>query len=290
MNFKGTALPRSAGIERKIAERLGCSEAVIRAVLAVEAAGHGFLRDGRPKILFERHKFHQFTGGKHSSAFPSISSPTPGGYAGGALEYTRLETAYALAPEAALRATSWGLPQIMGFNHGLAGFESIQAMVEAFKAGEDEQLLAFATFIENVGLADELRNLEWKEFARQYNGPAHKDYDKKLISAYTRELAKANDRAADWAEIQAQLNALGFGPLVVDGFFGPKTEAALRAFQAERGLPVTGGLTPQTEEALFEGGILELTTPAPPSKAPLIVGGVALAALVALGAILVFGG
>lgn len=56
------------------------------------------------------------------------------------------------------------------------------------------------------------------------------------------------------ARIQRQLNALGIArpPLSVDGDFGPKTEAAVKAFQQQRNLsPVTGVVGPRTWRALF---------------------------------------
>jgi His-Xaa-Ser repeat protein HxsA len=50
--------------------------------------------------------------------------------------------------------------------------------------------------------------------------------------------------------VQAALMGRGFfeGPL--DGTVGPKTRAALRAFQQSIGLTVTGTITPQTLDAL----------------------------------------
>ena len=50
--------------------------------------------------------------------------------------------------------------------------------------------------------------------------------------------------------IQRRLNALGFGPLVTDGIFGPATDAAVRAFQQAKGLAADGVVGPQTQAAL----------------------------------------
>jgi peptidoglycan hydrolase-like protein with peptidoglycan-binding domain len=54
----------------------------------------------------------------------------------------------------------------------------------------------------------------------------------------------------DIRRIQRRLLRLGFGPLDVDGIFGPDTDAAVRRFQAARGLDVDGIVGPRTREAL----------------------------------------
>jgi len=55
--------------------------------------------------------------------------------------------------------------------------------------------------------------------------------------------------------LQQRLNAAGATPaLAADGKFGPKTEAALRAFQGSRGLPVDGKLNQATLAALGTTG------------------------------------
>jgi len=46
--------------------------------------------------------------------------------------------------------------------------------------------------------------------------------------------------------LQKRLLALGFAPGPVDGDFGPKTEAAVRAFQQSKGFTVDGIVGPQT--------------------------------------------
>lgn len=51
-------------------------------------------------------------------------------------------------------------------------------------------------------------------------------------------------------ELQSRLNALGYGPLTVDGINGPKTQRAVRQFQAAQGLAVDGRAGPNTWEAL----------------------------------------
>jgi Putative peptidoglycan binding domain len=53
------------------------------------------------------------------------------------------------------------------------------------------------------------------------------------------------------ADIQQRLVELGYDAGAADGLLGPKTGAALRAFQSDRGLPVTGRPDDTTLRALF---------------------------------------
>lgn len=171
------------------AKELGVEVATIKAVASVESAGSGFDPDGRVKILFERHKFHTFTRGQFDKSHPAISSSSAGGYgAAGAHQWKRFNEAFELDPDAAMRATSWGKFQIMGFNCEAAGYSSVGEFVEAMKVDEDTQLKAFVKVIKSWGLAGELRQHDWAGFARQYNGGAYKKnkYDTKLAAAYER--------------------------------------------------------------------------------------------------------
>jgi hypothetical protein len=87
---------------------------------------------------------------------------------------------------AALMSASWGKFQIMGFNHSMVGFDTVQAFVASMEQGEPEQLQAFVRFVRTAGLTPSLRRLDWAGFAHGYNGPdyASNDYDGKLALAY----------------------------------------------------------------------------------------------------------
>jgi len=63
--------------------------------------------------------------------------------------------------------------------------------------------------------------------------------------------APAQTAPWDIKAIQNRLVDLGYGVGEVDGLLGPRTRAALRAFQGDRGLPVTGLPDGTTQDALF---------------------------------------
>jgi hypothetical protein len=76
----------------------------------------------------------------------------------------------------------------MGFNFALCAFSTVHEFVAAMSASERDQLFAFVQFVSSSGLADELREHRWEEFARRYNGPAYAThgYHTKLAAAHAR--------------------------------------------------------------------------------------------------------
>jgi peptidoglycan hydrolase-like protein with peptidoglycan-binding domain len=81
-------------------------------------------------------------------------------------------------------------------------------------------------------------------------------------------VATAKPAASGTAALQARLNALGASPqLVVDGIPGPKTTAAIKAFQSSHGITPDGIAGPITLAALGMGG----ATIAAPVAAPVAV-------------------
>lgn len=254
--FKGNPVPLRDADYARAARDLGCSVAALRAVASVESAGGGFLPDGRPKILFERHVFHRRTKGRFSAAHPNISHIERGGYLGGVREYDRLRRAIALDRKAALESASWGKFQLMGFNHQAAGHSSIDGFVSAIKSGEPAQLDGFVTFIRSRGLDDELRRQDWTAFARGYNGPAFAEnaYDRRMAAAFAaftpaRPSAAPVLQLGDSGEAVSRLQSLlGLKP---DGAFGPETKTAVTSFQKARGIMPDGVVGAGTWAALL---------------------------------------
>lgn len=190
MNFKGQA-KRLDDIDLPLVGRqIGVGEDEIHAVLDVEAAGTGFDKHGRPKMLFEPHVFWKQLGAGPKRdraaaaglAYPRWKRNYPDD------SYPRLIEAMKIDEDAALRSASWGLPQMMGFNAGIVGYATAKDMVLAFLDDEETHLRALVLFIIKTGLADELKAHDWKGFARGYNGPgfAKNGYDRKLAQAFAR--------------------------------------------------------------------------------------------------------
>lgn len=193
------------------ASRLACTVAQIRAVDEVES-GSGWFQDVRsdildldgpggfidgpnlPKILFEAHIFDRQTGGKFRAVAPNLSSAkwNKALYVGGAGEWTRLYKAMQLDRHAALMSASVGRYQIMGFNHELAGYATVEAFWDAMKTTEKAHLEAFVTFIVNSKLGAKLRAIsdtpkDCEPFAGAYNGTGQ-------IEAYGAKIAKAHKK------------------------------------------------------------------------------------------------
>lgn len=251
MDFQGKGRPLSPDGMSRVCEHLDVPEPEVWAVITVETSGFGFLEDRRPQILFERHIFRRLTDGRHDAGNSDVSNRKAGGYVGGAAEYERLKKAANLDREAALKSTSWGISQVMGFNHGVAGFDDVESMVEAMIRNEDEQLLAMAKFIEGNGLARHLKHRSWASFARGYNGPDYKknDYDTRLAAAHAKYSTLMPDLSLRTA--QAALRYLGYKVGPVDGIRGRRTRSALLDFQEQNGLTVTGELDETTEQHLL---------------------------------------
>jgi hypothetical protein len=74
-----------------------------------------------------------------------------------------------LGIEPALKSASWGMDQVMEFNHELAGFKSAAQMIQAMVRSEDAQLVAMAEFLKANGLATLSRKKDWTGFAKRYS-------------------------------------------------------------------------------------------------------------------------
>ena len=178
------------------ANEAGIEPATMMAVIKVESGGSGFLNDGRPKILFEGHKFykHLKLAGedveKLAQEHPTIvyRKWTKAHYIGGAGEHDRLDKAVKIHPEAAQKSASWGLFQILGEHYETLKYGTVDKFVQAQYESETKHLEAFIRFITTFNMIQALKDKDWRGFARRYNGPGYErnNYHVKLEMAYAK--------------------------------------------------------------------------------------------------------
>jgi hypothetical protein len=180
------------------ASELGVEVAAIKAVARVESGGRrGFGDSDRPVIRYELHVFDERTKRKYHKTHPHLSQPSLAAgqryHTGGqANEYSLLHGAMILRNQVATawESASWGMFQIMGFNH--SGSSGVEPFVAAMYVSEGQQMRSFLAFCRSAGLITALKQHDWAAFARGYNGVGYavNQYDKKLASGYAQYAAK----------------------------------------------------------------------------------------------------
>jgi len=268
VNFKGTAQKLQPNDVAEAAQAIGVTEAHLRTVMEVECNGHGFDAAGRPEILFEPHKFWANLGNtakrqmayQQGLAYPKWGmKPYPKTQDG---RYAQIEAACQIDETAALKSASWGLGQIMGSEFDECGYDSPQAMVQAFCESERNQAFGMAYLIKYRGLDKQM--LEFPEigacrsFALHYNGGGYEKnrYHTKLHDAYIRWAKRLQSSAPMQDDgtlrmaskgvrvtaLQTKLDELGYH-CSKDGVFGNRTRDAVLAWQADNGVDTTGEVT-----------------------------------------------
>lgn len=165
-------------------------EYLLRAVVQVEAGQKGSHSSGALVFRYELHKAFQYSSGEirkrlinEGLAHSDYNTALNWSHAN---SYPHLEKAATIAgEELACLASSWGMGQIMGFNHRVLGFETALEMVTNFAVSEANQINGMVAFIKGNGLLDDLLAENWKAFAAGYNGSkyASNEYDIKLENA-----------------------------------------------------------------------------------------------------------
>ncbi|HAH11085.1 MAG TPA: hypothetical protein DCL54_16200 [Alphaproteobacteria bacterium] len=192
----------------------GIETAVTLAIWYVESGGHEFT-PGRAILRFENHKFFEQWGRANAKLYDQHFQH--GGRAGvegkpwenhawrddpsaeferfhgsQQKEYWVLVFAVALAAqEKAYRAASIGGPQIMMTEFAALGYLNAIDMYRAFQEDERWHVLGFLDFCaakpapQPGGLLTHMKNKDWEQVARYYNGPGQVDaYAKKFAQAY----------------------------------------------------------------------------------------------------------
>lgn len=290
MPITGNARIRSMSIIDEIATELGCEAAVIDAIITVEANRRSYDPANRLIIRPETGKVkscpYLTTDEKKKAAKLGFTKPQKwidyerDALAAGQQRWEWLDRfAMAFGDEAAYWITSFGGPQIMGFNCRKCGYELPSLMVLDFADSEDAQLRGMAKFLRAAGLVPALRQRQWKAIARFYNGPAYtqNSYDVKLARAYEASNARKGSVLFDAADadmlqygdhgtavkgLQEKLRSLGFY-VDNDGDFGAETRDAVMAFQRREAITVDGKVGPVTQKALSHAA------PKEPNQKPL---------------------
>ena len=167
------------------------------AVGTVESNNTPFLPNGSPIVRFEKHVFLRQLKKHNASASMIDKANSLKGSNFNTLvsamsiedkvaAMSTVESALELDDYCAMLATSYGIFQIMGFNHKLANYGTVDGFVKAMGKSEENQINAFCHFIKNNSLISVIKILDFATFARRYNGPnyAENNYDVKLRKAY----------------------------------------------------------------------------------------------------------
>ncbi len=183
----------------EMASSYGLDVASVLAVAEVESGGRsGFQKTGLLTVLFEAHIFYRELkkAGLDPDTlivkYPTLISPTWNRslYKGGDAENSRLAEALNVHG-CAWNCASYGMFQIMGFNHQACGFNTAREFVDYLKTGQEAHVETFLKFISSDSRKiNALKNRDWTTFARLYNASeyAQNKYDIKLAEAYQKHI------------------------------------------------------------------------------------------------------
>ncbi|HXF64885.1 MAG TPA: N-acetylmuramidase domain-containing protein, partial [Caldilineaceae bacterium] len=130
---------------------------------------------------------------------------------------------------AALRSTSMGAPQIMGFNHQLIGYETVQEMFSAFTSSAHAQIIAFYDFVgADPSRLEALRRGDYLAFAASYNGDGQAPLYAALIQDALQVFARLRAPAPEGAMRPGASQLPAPGPTPPAGEVDPELYAAWR--------------------------------------------------------------
>jgi len=148
---------------------------VIMAIIEVETPGYGFdPKTGKILIQFEPVWFRKNEPFAPSGAWSVNKVDVQ------SKEWIAFNDAFSIDPESAMKSTSIGLPQIMGFHYERLGYKNVGEMWDDFKKGERQQILALFRFIlTDAKLLQAVREKNYHMIAYIYNGSKYKKMAKK---------------------------------------------------------------------------------------------------------------
>ncbi len=175
----------------ELAKENNLEPALLRAIVDVESCASGFYSEdnefaGKCKVRFEPDYFQRFASTRPFFLPPSITIEAAKNEPRftGRLAY---EQAILQSPASAIKATSFGLGQIMGFNFERAGYSSLIEFSQDMEESEYKQLVALVKFIvSDQALLVAAQQRDFTNIAKLYNGKnyASRSYDEKLQVAY----------------------------------------------------------------------------------------------------------
>lgn len=171
--------------------RIGVEPEALRAFIDVESSGQGFdTATGKIIIQFEPVWFRRHEPYAPSGAW-SVNKVERQ-----AKEWAAFNDAWSIDPESAMKSTSIGMGQVMGFHYERLGYKTVGEMWDDAKRGEERQIHQMAEFINtDQRLIKALREKDWHQVARLYNGAGYQEVAKKYNrTPYNISMAEAYAR------------------------------------------------------------------------------------------------
>jgi len=176
---------------------------VAQAILKIESGGRTHGDDGRIIVRFEPHIFARYVTPEAFVKHFQIGTPKWNGdqhryrddngnfvpfHGNQVTEYRALNVALELNSEGALKSTSMGAGQIMGFNHARVGFPTAAAMFQAFQDATMQAVGFMNYFLSDPALMDAMWRKDWRTIAALYNGTGAVDTYAPLLERAYNEL------------------------------------------------------------------------------------------------------
>ena len=169
-----------------LAVNSGYEYRVLKSIIQVESGQHGFHPvTGKIIIQFEPAWFRRLC--KDRAAATRRTTWQSNQVGNQAAEWKAFNSAFAVNADAAMKSTSIGMMQIMGFHYAETGFKNVGDMWDFAKESEYNQVLLAIRWIKTVEPLDlAIKNKDWKKIAYYYNGANYRTfcYDSRLLLAY----------------------------------------------------------------------------------------------------------
>ncbi len=121
-----------------------------------------------------------------SNKYPNLVGDR-GNYGSYDSQLNKLQEAKKLNKSFAIQSCSWGKFQVMGSNYRLL-YSTPQEIEIAQNQCELQHLQLFKSYLNNVNIINDMKNKNWREIARKYNGPKYEqnNYHVKMENSYKR--------------------------------------------------------------------------------------------------------